>query len=1046
MEVMVFQSVVFLCLLFYTFTFVKKDRLCMQPQETMKLSDKQLLILLLAVGFFIRLGFGVQQNAKSGDLTNLRWAVNTMMANGYKSVYESGVNISFPPLLVQILGLIGVVCKIFGFSSDIVGSTAAIIVFKLPSIICELIMACFVFKAARKNFTKRATVIITAIFLLNPVFLLASCSWGYMNSVVSLCVLLMCWFLYEKKSGFAVIAFTAACLMEPFMLIMIPVLLVGVIDDLILDGVEGKRIVTFLICLVGSVTGAILTCLPMGVSTVLDNAKNYYNGYKYCAVNAYNFWTMTGHNWGQEATTYLGLPSRTFASIVIVLLGLGAIVWYYAGKRKKENYFCLAAFSVMIVFTFATRMHERDLYQVMAVLLMFYVLKPCVENYIFYAVFTMLQFANVCFVCYQYDSTKFNVNEPVPNLISKLLFIALVAFIGLMVFRLKHEEVITEPSVSDHEVFDGTKEFVIERTSKMPRWSRYDTIALLVIMIVYSAFALKDIGYRYAPHTQWSYNTGEQDTNNEIVLDLGESKYVQNLKYYLGNFENRHFTIQYADNIDGPWNDVGDSEWVSVFCWGEHAINAQARYVKLTCTSDKAVVFELALTDMDNKLLEPVNASDYAKLFDEQKMVPDRSTFRDSTYFDEIYHARTAYEYIHGLTTYESTHPPLGKIIMAIGVKLFGMNPFGWRIMGILFGIAMIPVFYGLSRRIFKETWIVAVATIMFSFDFMHFAQTRIATIDVFVTFFIICSYYFMYRYYKTSFYDTSLKQTFLILGCCGVLMGCQMAAKWTGVYAAAGLAVIFFITIGKRYHEYLYAKKDIYGTTNGISHEYIVKNFVGFTWKTIGFCCIVFIVIPVIIYTVSYIPFIDGDGTKNLVVRMLKNQTWMLEYHKGVHQEHPFSSRWWQWPIMYRPIWYFSGHVNDTLSEGISAFGNPAVWWAGIPAFFYLIRRIFQKKDKKALFLVIAYLSQYLPWVFVGRTTFIYHYFTSVPFVVLMVAYCFYLLVKEAKAPKTVVFIYAAVVVVLFVMFYPVLAGQAIKKEYVFHVLRWMKSWVLVS
>ena len=175
--------------------------------------------------------------------------------------------------------------------------------------------------------------------------------------------------------------------------------------------------------------------------------------------------------------------------------------------------------------------------------------------------------------------------------------------------------------------------------------------------------------------------------------------------------------------------------------------------------------------------------------------------------------------------------------------------------------------------------------------------------------------------------------------------------------------------------------------------------------------------------------------------MKMIKNQTWMLEYHKGVHDSHPFASRWWQWPIMYRPIWYFSGHVNDTVSEGISAFGNPAVWWLGIPAFFYLVQRIFQKKDKKALFLVIGYLSQYLPWVFVGRTTFIYHYFTSVPFVVLMVAYCLYLLVKERNCPRGIIYAYAVVVVILFVMFYPVLAGQPINKEFVAHALRWMQS-----
>lgn len=1060
MEVMVFLSVVFLCLMYYTYVYVKRDKLSNQAQETIKLQDKWLLIIVLAAGFLIRVAFGIQPNDKSGDLSNFRWAVDTLLNNGYKSVYESGVNISFPPLLVQILALIGAVCKLFKLNVQAIGASAAIILFKLPSIICELVIASLIFKAAKRNFTKRGAIILAAAFLLNPAALMDTGICGQMDSIVSMCTLLMCWFLYEKKSGFAIISFAAAVLLNPLMVILAPVLVIGVLDDLVFDGFEMKKAVNVVIGLAISIVGGILICLPMGLSTVWNNFKQCYGAFPYCSVNAYNFWTMIDYNWMQETTTYLGLTCRAWGSIFVCLFAVAAIVWHYVSKRKKTNYFYLGSFFVIIVFTFSTRMHERYLYNAMAILLMLFVLKPFVENYILYAVFTLVQIGNMAFVYYVYDPNKFNSKEPVPNLISKVLFIGFIAFIVMVIYRMVHKETVVEvQSVTQDSVAiekEEQKPFVIERTSKMPKWTKVDTIALLAIMIAYSAFALHDIGYRYAPHTQWSYtrsadlvNSGDVTTiepAGQITLDLGESKYVQTLKYYLGNFENRKFTIEYADSLDGPWQSAGENEWVSVFCWGENALNIQTRYIRLSNKDNEAVVFELALVDADGKLIMPANASEYANLFDEQKMVPERSTFRDSTYFDEIYHARTAYEYIHGLKTYETTHPPLGKIIMSIGVRVFGMNPFGWRIMGILFGIAMIPIFYILSRRIFKESWIAIVSTIMFSFDFMHFAQTRIATIDVFVTFFIICSYYFMYKYYKTSFYDTKLKDTFVTLGCCGVLMGCQIAAKWTGVYAAIGLAVIFFITLGKRFREYLYAKKDVSGSTNGISHEYIVNNFVPFAWKTIGFCCIVFVAIPAVIYVLSYIPFNDGQGTTNVFTKMFNNQSFMLSYHKGVNQDHPYSSRWWQWPIMYRPIWYFSGHVSDTVSEGISAFGNPAVWWAGIPAFFYLVQRAFRKKDKKAIFLVIGYLSQYLPWVFIGRTTFIYHYFTSVPFVVLMVAYCMYLLQKEKKWPKGVFFGYVVLVLVLFVMFYPVLAGQPINKEYVFHVLRWMKSWVLVT
>ncbi|SET00752.1 phospholipid carrier-dependent glycosyltransferase [[Clostridium] polysaccharolyticum] len=1050
MEAMVFLSVVFLCLMYYTYFYMRQDRKISQEQTTKELQAKYWLVLLLAAGFILRVIVGARPNTKSGDLSNFRWAMQTLMDNGYKSVYQSGVNISFPPLLVQIIGVIGLVCRVFRIKYETLGSTAAILIFKMPGIIAELVTAAMIYKAAKANFAKRSTLILAGLFLINPVAVFDTGIWGQMDSVVSLCVILMCWYLYQKKTGKAIIAFVAAVLMHPLMIILAPVLFIGVVDGLVLDGFEAKKTVQAAACLAGSIMAAIMMCLPMGLSTVWDNVKQTYNGYLYCSVNAYNFWNMIGYNWTPETATYLGITCRVWGCILIGVLLCASIAWHYLNKRKKEDYFYLAGLVLVGVFTFSTRMHERYLYNAMAVFLMLYAVKPFIENYIFYGLFTMVQFGNMVFVYYVYDANKFNPRETVPMYVSRILFLGFIALVVMSIYRLKskalNEENVSLQTKANENESKEEKGFVIERTSKVPKWSKFDTIALLAILIVYSAFALHDIGYRYAPETSWTYNVSGQDASNQILLDLGDVKQVQALKYYLGNYENRQMKVEYAQDINGEWVSAFEGEWVSVFCWGENALNVPARYIRITCNSDKAVVWELAIKDDAGNLIMPVNAKEYKNLFDEQKMVPKRSTFRDSTYFDEIYHARTAYEFIHGLPTYEYTHPPLGKVIMSIGIRLFGMNPFGWRIMGILFGIGMVPVFYAFSRRMFKETWIASVSTILFAFDFMHFSQTRIATIDVFVTFFIIASYYFMYRYYKTSFYDTSLKQTFVLLGCCGVLMGCQMAAKWTGVYAAFGLAVIFFVTLGKRYREFLYAKKDMYGSTNGIEHQYIVKNFVPYAWKTVLFCCVVFVIIPAVIYTLSYIPFQDYDGTKGLVARMLKNQQNMLNYHKGVTESHPFESRWWQWPIMYRPIWYFSGSVSGTVSEGISAFGNPAVWWAGIPAFFVLIQRAFRKKDKMAVFLIAGYMSQYLPWVFVGRTTFIYHYFTSVPFVTLMVAYCLYLLVKEKKWNKGIVFAYAAVACVLFVMFYPVLSGQPVNREYVFHFLRWMDSWVLVG
>ena len=227
-------------------------------------------------------------------------------------------------------------------------------------------------------------------------------------------------------------------------------------------------------------------------------------------------------------------------------------------------------------------------------------------------------------------------------------------------------------------------------------------------------------------------------------------------------------------------------------------------------------------------------------------------------YFDEIYHGRTAYEFLHGLTSYENTHPPLGKILIALGVSIFGMNPFGWRIIGTLLGIVMVPLVYLFARQLTGDRLLASLACVLFAFDFMHFTQTRIATIDVYITFFVILMYYFMYQYSRISFYDRSLKQTFLPLGACGICMGLGIACKWTGMYAGCGLALIFFSVLYRRYREYVYASTDPSGHTDGISHRHILEQFGPCAKRTIVFCLVFFVAVPGLIYLLSYLPFRD--------------------------------------------------------------------------------------------------------------------------------------------------------------------------------------------
>ena len=208
----------------------------------------------------------------------------------------------------------------------------------------------------------------------------------------------------------------------------------------------------------------------------------------------------------------------------------------------------------------------------------------------------------------------------------------------------------------------------------------------------------------------------------------------------------------------------------------------------------------------------------------------------------------------------------------------------------------------------------------------------------------------------------------------------------------------------------------------------------------------------PAVIYLLSYLPFQDYSED-NLLLRLIHNQQNMFCYHSTLNATHPYSSSWYEWPIIKRPIWYYSGILTGSagsggIREGISAFGNPLVWWAGIPAFFYMLFLIFTRRDKKAGFLTIGYLAQYLPWFFVTRITFIYHYFPSVIFVALMDGYSVLQLKKHlsARCFAGICFLLGISAFLLFLLFYPVLSGQPIDAAYVARWLRWFPGWVLVS
>lgn len=1009
----------------------------------------------------------------------LGWS-DAVFEYGIPKFYNGNSFTDYPPGYMYILYVIGAIKKLFGMTSLTPGT---VILLKLPAMMCDLGIGYIIYKVAVK-YTKHSYALFFAMaYMFNPAVIINSATWGQVDAVFTIFVVLMCYFVTQKKLPLAYLMLAIGILIKPQTLIFTPVLLYGIVDQVFLHNFTWKRMFKELGLGLVAIGVLFLLMMPFGIKTVLSQYIDTMSSYEYASVNAYNLWTLLGKNWASQDEIFMFMTFKQWGIFFIIATVVASAWFCFKNKESESKYYITGAFIVFSVYMLSVRMHERYMYPALALLLIAAAVKRNTKYIIAFAVVSLYHFLNAYHVLFYYDPNTYDYNNPVLYVISFIGVVVFIYFCYVMFVQGKHAMELTyEQKLAIKQSNAGRKNtgrnnmgknnnaqsknrqnqlpdvknrnWKIIASDVMPKWVKWDWIIMLGITAIYACIAFYSLGDMKAPETLWHSET----TGTEINVDFGKEVTIGDMYCFLGSYENRKFELQYSsDGVNWTKYDAAkegvstDSEskmpecinFCSVFYWNKQSINYSGRYFKFIQRDELSSVLELMFYDTQGNVIEPVNSSDYSALFDEQDIFDGKISYMNSTYFDEIYHARTAYEMIHRLYNYECTHPPLGKAIMAIGIMIFGMCPFGWRFMGTLFGVLMVPIMYLLARKLTKKTWLASLITLIFTFDFMHFAQTRIATIDVFVTLFIMLEYFFMLCYYKMSFNDTPLKKTLIPLALSGICMGLGCGSKWTGVYAGLGLAVIFAAVMIRRYKEYKTALAEPKGSSEGIEHKYIINNYKIFTMKTLLACIVLFIIIPGIIYLCSYIPYTDKTGN-GLLTQMLNNQKYMYDYHSNLVAEHPYSSTWYQWPIIYRPILFYAESVSSTLSSCISSMGNPLVWWAGIPAFIYMLYLTFVKKDRVALFLSVGYLAQYLPWMTVSRCTFIYHYFPSTPFVTLMVGYSMYRIVKEKPKMKVVIVVYTVAVIVLFAAFYPVLSGFPVPVGYAKY-LKWFSSWVLL-
>jgi len=557
---------------------------------------------------------------------------------------------------------------------------------------------------------------------------------------------------------------------------------------------------------------------------------------------------------------------------------------------------------------------------------------------------------------------------------------------------------------------DLKNSLLCEADKKSYKLCRTDALIMALICLVYGSVAFYKLGNTQSPQSFVSM----QDKTACVELELSEPR-VSRLMLYTGigigsytieyttdgtdNYVLAEFEQSHAENL--KWHDVALDYYVS------------GGTVKITGRGNVYLGEVVPLTAEGNVI---GCSSELEALCDEQQLVPEKQHFLNSSYFDEIYHARTAWEHLEGIYPYEITHPPLGKILIGRGISLFGMTPFGWRFTGVLMGVLMLPIIYVFSKKLFGGRAVPAAVTLLMATDFMHFVQTRIATIDTYAVFFILLMYLFMYLFVSEGKWRD--------LALAGLFFGLGAASKWTCLYAGAGLALIWLAWV-------------IVKAKNGALD---VKGF----FKLCGFSTVFFVLIPAAIYYLSYIPYGVAQDKTNIFSLdyariVLDNQRYMFNYHSGVVAEHPYASRWYQWLLDIRPILYYLEYLPDGRRSSFGAWVNPVLCWGGLISLFFTGYLALVRRDMPSGFILLGYLAQLVPWIPIARLTFAYHYFPCTVFLCLSMGRLFSVCRLNSRQWRLQLGGIVLLSFALFVLFYPALSGAP---RAVTNTLRWLPTW----
>lgn len=468
--------------------------------------------------------------------------------------------------------------------------------------------------------------------------------------------------------------------------------------------------------------------------------------------------------------------------------------------------------------------------------------------------------------------------------------------------------------------------------------------------------------------------------------------------------------------------------------------------------------------------------------------------------FDEVYYAKFGNNYLNHIPFFDG-HPPLGKYIIALGIWLSSHCPF-WQdtvngltgsllapwsyrwinaLLGSFIPIIIVFISYQLSyRRSFA-----LLSGLFTACDGLFIVESRYALINIYIVLFGLLGQWLFLLALASQKHQ---RRFYLIIS--GVSFGLSVSTKWNGSFFLGGTYLIWIIgLIWQGISKTTNVRDNVSGSsTNNSSitsfrgqksisdNQSLLQNLTQINvWEISFFLGI----IPLLVYSLIWIPHLQID-TRYGFIEVHKQ---ILAFHErlggNTPKVHPYCAAWYKWPLMTRPMAYYyqtTQSITDPLPVlgpplpagtgkviyDVHAMGNPFLWWFSVAAIVFLIGLLLSKivvpliQHRRlpiaarlntdtwiAIYLVLNYAINLVPWMKVTRCVFIYHYMTAVVFAFMAIAWFVDQCLSSYYRPLRAIGVTISfLILAAFVFWIPIYLGLPLSPDN-YKLRMWFNSWI---